>query len=59
MKKALVAVGLLLVTAVVLWGALHVFVTQVNPEQPSPSGHFSGSCWACHIVSDSAKIIEE
>jgi hypothetical protein len=59
MRNALVAVALIAVTGLVIWGAMHVFITQVNPEQPTPSGHFSGACWACHFVSSGAKIIEE
>lgn len=59
MRNVLVTVVLVVVTALVLWGALHVFISPVNPEQTTPSGHFSGSCWTCHFVSDGAQIIGE
>ena len=59
MRNVLVTIALVLVTALVVWGALHVFITQVNPEQESPSGHFSSACWTCHFVSSNAKIVEE
>lgn len=59
MRNVLVMAALLVATALVLWGALHVFILPVHPEQETPSGHFAGSCWACHFVSEGAKIIEE
>ena len=59
MKNALVTVALVLATVLVVWGGLHVSITRVNPEQESPSGHFSSACWACHFVSSNAKVIEE
>jgi hypothetical protein len=58
MKKFLMAAALVLCAAVFMWGGLHVFLRPVNPEQKSPSGHFSSACWACHFVSGSAKITD-
>jgi CBS domain containing-hemolysin-like protein len=48
-------VGALLV-AMVIWGALHVFISPVNPKQAAPDRHVQTSCWACHFVSNSAKV---
>ncbi len=48
----------LVVILLVVWAALHVMITPVNPEQ-SPSGsHVQSACWACHLVVSSAGIIE-
>lgn len=43
---------------VVLLVLAHVFVRPVAPEQQSPPGHFGEPCIACHLVSDSAQIID-
>ncbi len=59
MKGALVAVALTLAVLVLIWGGLHVFIRPVNPAQETPKGHFAGTCWACHFVSEGADIIEE
>jgi hypothetical protein len=59
MKKALVNVGMIVAAVLVLWGAVHVFLRPVNPEQKTPSGHFASACWACHFVSSGAKIVTE
>lgn len=59
MRKALVTAALIVGTGVVLWGSLHIFVRPVNPQQKTPDGHFGGACWACHFVSDSAKLVDE
>lgn len=58
LKKALSYVastlGLVLLAAVLL----HVFIVWVHPEQEAPEGHIPGPCWACHMVSSSAEMIE-
>lgn len=46
------------VIGLVLWGALHVMIAPVHPDQLAPLGHYGGSCGVCHIVSDSARITE-
>jgi len=43
----------------VAWALLHVFISPVNPRQERPENHVLGPCWACHLVSESAKIVEE
>jgi hypothetical protein len=47
-----------LAVLVVLWGAFHVMIPWVHPEQVAPEGHPAAACWACHIVSGSAEIVE-
>jgi hypothetical protein len=56
MKTALGWIVGALLVAVVIWGALHVFISPVNPAQEPPEKHVQDSCWACHFVSESAKI---
>jgi hypothetical protein len=46
------------VLGLILWGALHVMIVPVHPDQAAPSGHYGGPCVACHIVSSDARIIE-
>jgi hypothetical protein len=47
------------ITAVVVILVLaHVFIRPVSPEQVTPPGHFGEPCLVCHIVSQSADIIE-
>jgi hypothetical protein len=43
------------VLAVLILGYLHVALSPVAPSQAAPKGHYPGPCWACHMVSDSAK----
>jgi hypothetical protein len=59
MKSTLVALAMVLVVILLIWGSLHLFIRPINPQQKTPEGHFSGSCWACHFVRDSAKVVEE
>jgi len=57
--KSILGWVLALIGAIVVGLALtHVFVSPVNPRQPAPENHIGGPCWACHIVSESAKIRE-
>lgn len=42
-----------------LWGALHVMIPPVHPDQVGPPGHYGQPCGACHIVSGGARITEE
>jgi len=58
MKQAFVTIAIVLATLLVLWGAFHLVLTRVNPAQETPEGHFAGACWACHLVSEGAKIVE-
>jgi hypothetical protein len=50
--------GTTVVLAVVLLGAMHVVIKPVQPEQKAPTRHVPGPCVMCHIVTDSAKLIE-
>lgn len=59
MKSALVIVAMIAAVVLLTWGGLHVMVPRVNPAQDTPSDHFTSACWACHIVSDNAKLIED
>jgi len=43
---------------VVVWALLHVFLSPVNPAQEAPEKHLPGQCWMCHIVSDSAELVD-
>ncbi len=56
MKTALGWIVGALLVALVAWGALHVFISPVNPEQKAPEKHFQSSCWTCHFISSSAKV---
>jgi hypothetical protein len=56
--SALVIVGLVLATALLIWGGVHVMLRPVNPAQVSPENHFTGACWACHFMSARAAIVE-
>jgi hypothetical protein len=47
------------VVIAVMWGALHVLISPVNPEQKPPEDHIQTQCWACHLVLESAEIREE
>lgn len=51
-------VGIILAFVLLLWAALHLFITRINPAQETPDGHFTGSCWACHLVSEGANLVE-
>ena len=53
-----VAIWVAVVVGLVLgvWLLLHVFISPVNPAQQPPDGHYAGSCWACHFVSESAQV---
>jgi hypothetical protein len=55
-KRALAWIAGVVVVLLVLWGAMHVFLSPVNPEQEPPEGHFSSACWGCHLVLSSAEI---
>jgi hypothetical protein len=59
MKRALTAVGVTAALVVLVWFAIHAFIPQIHPEQAKPEGHFGEPCWACHIVSSGANIIDE
>ncbi len=56
MKTALAWIGGALLAILLAWGALHVLISPVNPAQEAPEKHFGGQCWACHFMSESAKI---
>lgn len=58
MKKAVVTVVGAIAALLVLWGIVHVVIAPVHPAQPSPKNHFSSGCAWCHIVSQSAALIE-
>lgn len=59
MKSVLVFAALTVGVMLLIWGALHLFITRINPAQETPEGHFGESCWACHWVSESARIVED
>lgn len=59
MRSMLTAVVLVVVVVALIWGGLHLFIRGINPEQQTPEGHFESACWACHFVSENAKIVEE
>ena len=58
MKKAAVTAVGVLVALLVLWGVVHMVISPVHPTQTSPENHFSSGCGWCHIVSQSADLIE-
>ncbi|MDF1542390.1 MAG: hypothetical protein RQ731_03650 [Anaerosomatales bacterium] len=58
MRRVAVWVGVIVALALLGWGALHVFISPVHPDQPSPPGHPASACWTCHFVSASADIRE-
>ena len=58
MKRALAALAIALAAILLTWAAVHVMISQVNPAQQAPEGHFGEPCWACHIVSAGAAIVE-
>jgi len=49
------AIGIVVVL-LVLWGALHILISPINPEQAAPEGHIDSTCWACHMVLPSADL---
>jgi len=59
MKRVLAVIAAVIVAILLLWAVLHVMITQINPAQESPKGHFGQPCWACHIVNTGADLIEE
>lgn len=42
------------VLAVLIFGLLHVALPAVVASQSPPKGHYFGSCWVCHMISESA-----
>ncbi|MFU8890030.1 MAG: hypothetical protein ACNA76_00025 [Anaerosomatales bacterium] len=56
MRRVAVWAGAIVALALLGWGALHVFISPVHPDQPSPPGHPASACWTCHFVSASADI---
>ena len=55
MKAVAWILGALLVLTFA-WGSLHMFIPPVNPKQKAPARHVQATCWACHFVSESAKM---
>jgi hypothetical protein len=37
---------------------MHAFISPINSEQDAPKTHIDSTCWACHTVSDSVKLIK-
>ena len=58
MKSVVVWVAGIAVTVLFGWGAMHLFLPTINPEQPAPADHPGDPCWACHLVLESAEIRE-
>lgn len=58
MRKAGIAVLAALVTVLVAWGALHVLISPVNPAQAAPRDHYDAACWACHLIVESAPLVD-
>jgi hypothetical protein len=58
MKRAGTWIAGVLGVLLFLWVAMHFMLTTINPDQVAPSGHPQSSCWACHMVLESAAIIE-
>lgn len=38
--------------------ALRVFIRPMNPLQEPPEFHFGEPCWACHLVTDDAELVD-
>ncbi len=47
------------VGVLVAWALMHALISPVNPRQEPPEKHVAGPCWACHLVLESAEIVEE
>jgi hypothetical protein len=56
MRSVLIWVAVVAGLVLGVWLLLHVFISPVNPKQQPPESHYAGSCWACHIVSNTAEI---
>ena len=54
LRSLLIAVGAIALVLVVV----HVLISPVNPDQKVPKQHPSAACWACHIVSSSAELVD-
>ena len=59
MKNVGMWIALAAIVVAVTWGALHIFISPVNPEQEPPETHIQTQCWACHLVLESVEIREE
>jgi hypothetical protein len=57
-KRAVAWVAGIVAVLLLLWAAVHIVISPVNPEQEPPSGHFDSSCWACHFVMGSVEVTE-
>ncbi len=58
MKRTVLSIVGFIVLLLVLWGAFHVMIPWVNPDQEAPEDHATAACWTCHIVTSSAELIE-
>lgn len=58
MARVALWVGSAVALALLAWGALHVFISPVHPDQESPEEHPGSYCWACHFVTEAAEIRE-
>lgn len=56
MRSILIGTVLIVVLVALTWAAVHVFIPPVNPQEPRPTGHIAGPCWACHFVTESAPV---
>ena len=48
-----------IVGVVLAWALMHVVISPVNPLQEAPEKHVAGPCWACHLVLESAQLVEK
>lgn len=58
MRKAVGIAAGVVVAVLVAWAVLHVVITPVNPAQTAPTGHYSFSCPACHLVLETAPLVD-
>ena len=56
MRRVAVWVGVAVLVIALAWGAVHVLISPVNPEQAAPSAHYGEPCWVCHFVTASVPV---
>ncbi len=52
------AVILVAILVVAVYGFAHASIRPINPAQKAPKGHFAMSCGACHSISEKAPLVK-
>ncbi len=57
-RKIIGWAGLVLLTLAFLWVSAHMFIEPVHPDQEAPGNHLDAACAICHVVTESAELVD-